>query len=68
MKSKVKNHGCWETSQSGQVLLVLPNKPITQLPKNDVQKFFLLFILHLNCKQVQKLTKVSNKIQLIKRL
>ena len=32
------------------------------------QKFFCCSILHLNRKKVQTLTKVSNKIQLIKRL
>ena len=63
LKSEVKNQGCCETGQSGKVFLVPPNKP-----KNDVPKFFCRSILHLNRKQVKKLTRVSNKILLIKRL
>ena len=43
LKSHVKNHSCRETGQSGQVSLVPPNKPKTQLPKNDVPKTFSSF-------------------------
>jgi len=41
LKSKVKNHSCRETGQSGQVPVVQPNKP--PLPNNDVPKKFLSF-------------------------
>ena len=68
LKSKVKNHSCRETGQSGQVPVVQPNKPKPQLPKNNVPKIFCCSIPHLNRKQVQTLTKMSNKIQLTKRL
>ena len=65
LKSGVKSHSCTET---GQVPLVLPSKPKAQLPKNNITNFLLLFNSTLNWKQVQILTKVSNKIQMIKSL
>ena len=43
LKSKVKNHSCRATGQSGQVPVVQPNKPKPQLPNNDVPKSFLSF-------------------------
>ena len=38
-----KNHSFRETGQSGQALLVAPNKPKAQKPTNDVLKKYLSF-------------------------
>ena len=65
LKPEVDIHSCRETGQSGQVSLVPPNK--LNYLKLMIPKYFL-FSLQLNQKQVQTLTQVTNKIQLIKRL
>ena len=68
LKSEVKSHSCRETGQSGQVPLILLDKPKALIPTNDVSEKKSCSFLLSNRKQVQTLTKVSNKIQLIKRL
>ena len=65
--SEVKSHSCRETGQSGQVPLILLDKPKALIPTNDVSEKKSCSFLLSNRKQVQTLTKVSNKIQLIKR-
>ena len=67
LKSEVEYHKSRETGHSYQVPLVPPKKPKAQLHKNDVPKTFCRSFLHLNQKQVQTLTKVSNNTQLTKR-
>ena len=62
LKSEIKNHCCCDTGQSGQVPLVLPNEPKAQFLKTMLPKTFCRSFLHLNRKQKQTLTKVSNKI------
>ena len=68
LKSQVKNHSCRETGQSGQVPLIPPNNPKAQILTNDVPNFFCHSTLHLNRKEVQTITKVSQNIQLIRKL
>ena len=63
-----KNHNCCEIGESGQVPLVPPNKPKAYLYNKMFQKNYCRSILHLKRKQVQKFTKMSNKVQLINRL